>query len=146
MNKELTSNKEYVQWFSDIKIPFRSAQQKAALRVNQELLSLYWQIGEALAIKETEWGDKFIGNLTRDFKVEFPDATGYSKRNLEKMRRWYQFYTEHLTIAQQLVAQIPSEVKGGISQQAIDLHLYNLLLNIPWGHHTLILSKIKNVA
>ena len=160
MKKEITLNKEYLQWLRDIKERIRSSQHRAALKVNQELLSVYWFIGEALATKQTEWGDKFIDNLARDLKVEFPDVTGYSKSNLKYMRRWYAYYSKHneigqqavdqlrlspdFAIAQQAVAQITDKVKSKLGQQAADLNLYHLLLCIPWGHHTLILTKAKD--
>ena len=92
MSKALASG-NYVHWFGEIKNRIRSSQQKAALAVNRELLDLYWFIGEALVAKQTEWGDKFIDNLARDLKVEFPDMKGFSKRNLETIRRWYSFYS-----------------------------------------------------
>jgi predicted nuclease of restriction endonuclease-like (RecB) superfamily len=160
MSKEITANKEYLQWLKDIKERIRSSQHIAALKVNQELLSLYWFIGETLATKQTEWGDKFIDNLARDLKVEFPDVIGYSKSNLKYMRRWYAYYSKHseigqqavdqlrlspdFAITQQVVAQIPDRVRSEISQQAVDLNFYSLLLSIPWGHHTLILTKAED--
>jgi len=159
MTKKITSNKKYLKWLRSIKERIRSSQLRAALKVNQELLSLYWFIGEALATKQTEWGDKFIDNLARDLKIEFPDITGFSKSNLKYMRRWFTYYSNNIEIGQQAVdqlklssdfaivqqsvAQIPDRVKNEIGQQLIDHSLKNLLLCIPWGHHTLILTKIK---
>ena len=160
MSKGVTSNKEYLHLLRDIKERIRSSQMRAGLQVNRELLGLYWFIGEALATKQPEWGDKFIDNLARDLKIEFPDVTGYSKSNLKYMRRWYAYYSKHneigqqavdqlilshdFTIEQQVVAQIPDRDKNEIGQQAVGLSLQNLLLCIPWGQHTLILTKVKN--
>ena len=106
MTKELESNKDYIKWLGDIKNQIRSSQQRASLKVNQELLSLYWYIGEALANKQTEWGDKFIDSLARDLKVEFPDVKGFSKSNLKYMRRWFEYYSERMEISQQAVDQL----------------------------------------
>lgn len=160
MSKEITNHNEYIKWLGEIKERIRSSQQRAALKVNQELLSLYWFIGEALATKQTEWGDKFIDNLARDLKVEFPDVTGFSKSNLKYMRRWYSYYTQHTAIGQQLVdqlkfdrdakivqqavAQIRDKANNEIGQQPVDLNLIQLLFCVPWGHHTLILTKTKD--
>jgi len=76
------------------------------------------------------------------------------------MRRWYTYYSKHneigqqavdqlrlspdFAITQQVVAQISDRVKSEISQQAVNLNFYSLLLCIPWGHHTLILTKAKD--
>lgn len=154
MSAELTS-KDYVHWLGEIKERIRSSQQKAALAVNRELLDLYWFIGEALATKQTEWGDKFVENLARDLKVEFPDMKGFSKRNLETIRRWYSFYFSNMEFAQQAVAQLQIDPKfsnaqqlvaqsSEISQQAVDQNLKTLLFSIPWGQHTVILTKVKS--
>lgn len=154
MSTELTS-KDYVHWLGAIKDRIRSSQQKAALAVNRELLDLYWFLGEALATKQTDWGDKFIDNLARDLKIEFPDMTGFSKRNLETIRKWYSFYSNHLEFAQQAVAQLQIDPKflitqqavaqsSELSQQAVDQNLKTLLFSIPWGQHTVILTKAKS--
>lgn len=154
MSKALASG-NYVHWFGEIKNRIRSSQQKAALAVNRELLDLYWFIGEALVAKQTEWGDKFIDNLARDLKVEFPDMKGFSKRNLETIRRWYSFYSINLEFAQQAVAQLQidpnfsnaqqivaqSEQTG---QQPVDQNVKALLHSVPWGQHTVIITKVKS--
>lgn len=156
MNSNVSLHKEYREWFANLKQRILISQQKAALKVNQELLDLYWFIGEALAVKESVWGDKFISELERDLRLEFPDTKGFSKRNLEYMRRWYVFYTENNTIAQQAVAQIQQASDFSITQQAVaqihsgsdkqmtNLGLSQLLRSIPWGQNQLILTKVKD--
>ncbi len=119
MSEEITGNSEYLQKLGDIKSKIRSSQQRAALKVNQELLSLYWFIGDALASKQTEWGDKFIENLARDLKVEFPDVKGFSKSNLKYMRRWFIYHSSEINIGQQLVDQLKLDPKIKIVQQAV---------------------------
>lgn len=154
MGTELTT-KDYVHWLGEIKERIRSSQQKAALAVNRELLDLYWFIGEALAAKQTEWGDKFIENLARDLKVEFPDMKGFSKSNLKNMRRWFEYYSANAQIGQQAVGQIQFDPKftnaqqlvaqsSELSQQAVDQNLKALLCSIPWGSHIVILTKAKS--
>lgn len=153
MTKELENNKDYIKWLGDIKTQIRSSQQRASLKVNQELLSLYWYIGEALANKQTEWGDKFIDFLARDLKIEFPNVKGFSKSNLKYMRRWFEYYSERMEISQQAVDQLELSNDFSISQQAVDqlnenkivqqavaqnddnktLKFLALLFSIPWG-------------
>jgi predicted nuclease of restriction endonuclease-like (RecB) superfamily len=148
MNIEIASDSDYLHWLGNIKQQIRVSQQKAALAVNHELLGLYWFIGESLSLKITEWGDKFIAHLARDLKVEFPDMKGFSVSNLKYMRRWYSYYAEHSQIGQQLVDQLKIDASFtnnlqwmNPGQQLVDLNLKILLFNIPWGHHTLILTK-----
>lgn len=118
MSKEISS-RDYIHWLGAIKERIRSAQQQASLAVNRELLDLYWFIGEALANKKSEWGDKFIDNLARDLKVEFPDMKGFSKSNLKYMRRWFEFYESNQEIGQQAVDQLKIDSKFKNTQQLV---------------------------
>lgn len=147
MRKKVTQNNDYRYWFGEIKSRIQNSQQKAALKVNQELLSLYWYIGKMLDQTESEWGDKYIDNLSRDLKLEFPEMRGFSKSNLKSMKRWYLFHNQNLIIGQQAVDQLDFKndlnLSIKIGQQAVDQIQNQLLFNIPWGHNLLILSKIK---
>lgn len=151
----LLNNKEYKSFFAQVKEQVKSSQAKAALSVNSSLIHLYWQLGELIVQKQKEnsWGDSVIEQLSRDLNSEFPDASGFSKRNLFNMRRFFLFYNSQKV--QQLVAQITFPKV----QQA--LHQINNLTSdfvgedqrftkvqqavalIPWGHNMLILNKIK---
>ena len=52
------------------------------------------------------WGDGFLKQLSHDLMMEFPEMKGFSKRNLEYIRRWYLFWSKDMSIAQQVVAQL----------------------------------------
>lgn len=121
-NKPLRTD-DYRTFIQDVKLRIQTAQIKAAVAVNEELLHLYWDLGERIVVKQQEsaWGDGFLGQMSRDLQAEFPEMKGFSKRNLELMRQWYRFWAREPAIAQQLVAQIP------------------------WGHNLVIISKIKSV-
>lgn len=73
----------YDDFFRDLKERIRSSQVKAALAVNQELVLLYWQIGQEILQRQQEegWGTKVIDRLAQDLKIEFPAMTGFSPRN-----------------------------------------------------------------
>ncbi|MDH3974608.1 MAG: DUF1016 N-terminal domain-containing protein [Deltaproteobacteria bacterium] len=115
-------NDDYRAFIQDVKERIQSAQIKAAVAVNRELLYLYWDLAERIAVKQQEavWGDGFLAQMSRDLQTEFPKMKGFSKRNLELMRQWYRFWSNESSIAKQLVSQIP------------------------WGHNLVIISKIKN--
>jgi len=76
----LFSDANYAAFLNGLKQRIRSAQIKAALAVNQELILLYWQIGrDILTRQESEgWGAKVIQRLAKDLKREFPDMRGFS--------------------------------------------------------------------
>ncbi|MDP2913466.1 MAG: DUF1016 N-terminal domain-containing protein [Candidatus Omnitrophota bacterium] len=108
MKYNLINSKEYKVWLADIKARVRSAQIKAALSVNIELLKLYWSIGADIVArqKNTKWGDSFLFRLSKDLMAEFPDMKGFSERNLKYIRQWHVFFNRGKAIGQQVVAQI----------------------------------------
>ncbi len=114
---------EYYVWLESIKQKIGSAQLKAAVAVNAELLHLYWDVGKEITAKQDEakWGDAILEQLSIDLRIAFPNIKGFSKRNLYAIRQWYLFYKTTFKIVPQPVAQIP------------------------WGHNRLIISKIRNI-
>ena len=77
----LINQADYLDTIHEIKATIKKAQYKATLKVNSELLLLYYHIGQAIN-RHKVWGNKFIENLSRDLRLEYPDAKGYSVRNL----------------------------------------------------------------
>jgi len=102
--------------------------------------------------KKAVWGDKLIEALSKDLTDEFSDIKGFSRSNLFNIRKWYQFYSQDKAIVQQAVGLIKplkigifSEQYYEISQHAVDQNLLKLFSLVPWGHHVLIITKIKNI-
>jgi len=102
------SNVEYERLLAEIKKRISSAQTRAALAVNRELVLLYWQIGQQIAERqEVEgWGAKVIDRLAADLAREFPGVEGFGARNLRNMRDLAKEWPE-ASIVQQLVAKLP---------------------------------------
>jgi predicted nuclease of restriction endonuclease-like (RecB) superfamily len=98
----------YERFVAGIKERIRSAQIKAALAANAELILHYWEIGtDILASQRQEgWGAKVIDRLAADLQREFPKLSGYSARNLKYMRAFAAAWPNR-AIVQRLVAQIP---------------------------------------
>ena len=86
----VTEKSNYFQLVENIKNQIRHAQYKAVLGANKEQIILYWNIGNVV-IENTVYGSKFIPNLARDIKAEFPNAKGYSVRNLIYMQKFARF-------------------------------------------------------
>ena len=83
----LMNSNEYLNIVESIKQEIRTAQYRATVSINRELLVLYHSIGEVINEHKT-WGNKFVENLAADIKISFPDATGYSVRNLKYMAKF----------------------------------------------------------
>ncbi len=97
---------------------FQNAQYKATLSVNKELIMLYYNIGKIIN-EHKSWGNKFIDNLAADLRIAFPEAKGYSVRNLKYMAKFAATYQD-IEFVQQAVAQIP------------------------WGHTVVLLDKFSD--
>jgi predicted nuclease of restriction endonuclease-like (RecB) superfamily len=158
------TDKAYKQWLLQLKERVRSAQIKAALKVNAELLNLYWDLGGQIIDKErnTEWGQKIIPKLSADLLKEFPELKGFSRTNLFYIRQWYLFYSDAIPIVQQVVGQLPASEKGQQAvaqmlpqpvaktsrrtvQQPVAPIVPQLVGQIPWGHHLQIITKCKDI-
>ncbi len=69
----------YADWLADLKTRIHSAQQRAALAVNRELVLLYWQIGQDILARQAAqgWGAKVIERLSQDLRLAFPEMKGF---------------------------------------------------------------------
>lgn len=141
MNNPSTPIITYQHWSADWKQRIQSAQIKAALQVNREALSLYWELGRDIVIQQetSSWGDGLIPRFAKDLRATFPHLTGFSPRNLFYMRKWYLFYQDQIVIVPQAVAQLQSEFTG------VNNELIILFFSVPWGHHRHILDKCAEV-
>ena len=97
----------YDDLLRDIKARVKTAQVRAALAVNRELVMLYWGVGRDILARQQEqgWGAKVIARLSADLRREFPEMKGFSSRNLVYMQTFAGAYSVEFT--QQVAAQIP---------------------------------------
>ena len=134
---------DYVNWIAEVKHRYRSAQVKAAVKVNAEKLLFNWQFGRDLVQKKAEerWGAGVVEQVSLDLKREFPDAEGFSTRNLWYMKQWYIFYT---SIDSQLLQRVGAEIKERENHQ-FDGDFPLPFALIPWRHHVEIITKCKSI-
>ena len=142
-NMTLAGNSEFKSWVSQLKKDIRSAQVKAAIKVNTELLHLYWRMGADICEKQksASWGDGWLKELSRELMAEFPDMKGFSYRNLRYIRQWYEFYNKRIIIWQQAVAKLDDANR----QQPVAQISEDVFFSVPWGHHLYIMSHCKDV-
>lgn len=100
----LINSDEYLKIVDTVKKNIQAAQYKAVLGANKELIMLYWSIGNVINAHNT-WGSKFIDNLARDIKLDFPDMKGFSVRNLKYMAKLSKLYTDR-EVVQEVLAQL----------------------------------------
>jgi predicted nuclease of restriction endonuclease-like (RecB) superfamily len=97
----------YSDFLREVKERVRSAQVRAALAVNSELVLLYWSIGHDILQRQQTlgWGAKVIDRLSADLRREFPEMQGFSPRNLKYMRAFADTWPDE-AIVQGPLAQI----------------------------------------
>ena len=132
------------RWAPSLKQDIRSAQIRAAIKVNTELLRLYWRMGAEIFEKQktSSWGDGWLKELSYELMAEFPDMKGFSLRNLQYIKQWYLFYNQENTIVQQAVAQLDDDK----SQASVAQISEEIFFSVPWGHHLYIISQCKEVS
>jgi predicted nuclease of restriction endonuclease-like (RecB) superfamily len=99
---------EYINLLDSLKQKIRTAQVKAVLSVNAEMILLYWEIGKSILERQTQegWGQNIINKLSQDLKTSFPEMKGFSPRNLGYMKKFAKLYQDEV-ILQQLAAKLP---------------------------------------
>ncbi|MCX7087848.1 MAG: PDDEXK nuclease domain-containing protein [Methylococcales bacterium] len=99
---------QYTDWLKALKQRIHTAQQRATLAVNRELVLLYWQIGQDILMRQGEqgWGAKVIERLAHDLRAAFPDMKGFSPRNLKYMRAFAEAWPD-AEFVQAVLAQLP---------------------------------------
>ena len=100
-------DKDYGLILKDLKEKIRQARLRASVVVNEQLLQVYWEIGQTILEQQSKqaWGAKIIERLAADLKIEFDDMKGFSARNLRYMRDFAKAYP-NLSIWQPLVAKL----------------------------------------
>lgn len=106
--------------FDEIVELIEQARQRATQAVNTQLIDLYWQVGAYIDNKlgQAEWGDAVVSQLAAHLAKSQPNLRGFTRRNLFRMRQFYQTYNG-------------------------DEKVTALLTQLPWTHNLLILSQSK---
>lgn len=168
MSHDIHIDRDYADWIADIKHRYRSAQVKAAVKVNEEKLLFNWQLGRDLVQMKAEerWGAGVVEQVSMDLKREFPDTDGFSTSNLWFMKKWFLFYSADES--QQKLYQLGREI-GAEKMHHVGVELTNSKLYqsgremtdgefqrrndefpmpfalVPWRHHVEIITKCKSI-
>jgi predicted nuclease of restriction endonuclease-like (RecB) superfamily len=161
MNTDLLKDPELKQWLINLKARIRQSQIKAMIKVNDEMLRLYWDLGRDIVIRQMDakWGGNFFKELSKELMREFPEMKGFSERNLYYIKQFYLFYMQDNTIFQQVGGKLESEnLQQVVAEIQISENKENIILQqvvaefethpifqIPWGHHVQIFTKCKSV-
>ena len=169
------SPRGYTDLLSEVKSRIRQAQTKAILSANAEMIGLYWDIGRIIHLQQKTrgWGASVIPKLATDIRNELPEVKGFSERNIGRMITFYREYADggaflpqavaktsrddESPILPQPVAKLPALSKVTQSSAQLEPGVKvpqavaptpqsgSLLWLIPWGHHALLLEKVKDL-
>ena len=111
---------EIVKLVEDIKKDILKTRVKILSDANKELIYLYFRIGKVIS-ENKKYGSNFINTLSASLKIDFPNAIGFSPRNLARMRKFYDTYRD--------LSNLPMP-----------------LAKLPWSFNCLLLDKIEDIA
>lgn len=135
MTKPITiTDEDYKQWIQEIALRYHRNQIKASIKVNQEMLSFYWDLGHDIVSRHAEnrYGSKFYASISHDLHSLLPNIEGLSERNIRYCKNFYMLYSQWNKILPQVVAK--SEEYPPVLDK---------LCAVPWGHHRVIIDKCK---
>ena len=125
-------DKNYINWITEVSNRFKQSQIKAAVKVNDEMLHFYWQLGKDLHDKKREfsYGKGFYKTISSDLHRLLPEVKSFSETNLKYMQYFYELHPEAANRP-----QVGDDFESNITTS---------VFAIPWGHHKLIIDKCKN--
>jgi predicted nuclease of restriction endonuclease-like (RecB) superfamily len=116
-----STNQEYINLLAEVKQRIQSSQYEALKAVNKQLITLYWEIGSLIVARQKieGWGKSVVDQLAKDLQSEFPGISGFSARNIWRMRDFYLTYIENEKLTP-------------------------MVAEIGWSHNLIILEKCKD--
>jgi hypothetical protein len=157
VSKGISIRSNFATLLTEIKGRIQSAQTRAVLGVNSELVRLYWDIGRMIDERQARegWGAAVIPRLARALHNELPELKGFSERNIKLMLAFYREYPNPSEFVQPAVAQMPSG--RGSSRAAGKLGVPRkvqppvaqlpaaVFWAVPWAHHVMLIQKVKDL-
>ena len=137
---------DYGQFLTDLKARIHSAQLRASLAVNRELITLYWDLGKAIvkAQEERGYGKAVVERLVGDLHRSFPAMKGFSPRNIWRMRAFFLIWTDGVKAGEKVPAGLSGEILPQLVAELDGENLPQAVAEIPWGHNVWLMEKVKN--
>ncbi|MBQ9278069.1 MAG: DUF1016 family protein, partial [Lachnospiraceae bacterium] len=141
MSELIKMDNEYALWINEVGKRYKNSQIKAAVKVNEEMLEFYWQLGKDISNKERkhDYGKAFFKNLSLDLQNVLPDVKSFSVTNLHYMKWFYELYPDV-----QILPQLEVELNTDTNLPQVGVNSEQIIFMIPWGHNKLIIDKCKN--
>jgi predicted nuclease of restriction endonuclease-like (RecB) superfamily len=108
--------------FNEIVNMIETRRNNAYKKVNEELISLYWDFGKYISekVNDSNWGDKIVDKLVEFMKREYPTMKGFNRRGIYRMKQFYETYKDNEFVS-------------------------TLLTQISWSNNVIILSSTNSM-
>ena len=155
----LTDNfRGYAVLLRKIKHRVLIAQQRAIYAANEEMLRMYWDVGEMLQQSQDAdgWGKKTLQRLAVDLKNDYTDIKGFSVRNMQYMMQFFNEYNQEFTmvkvatapITKSLISQLENNPESITKSLVSQIGEYNFTLpvkHLDWTHNLVLIKQVKNI-
>lgn len=111
-------DKSFREICDGIKNDVKDTQLEIMVNANTNLVNLYYRIGKIIS-ENFSWGNKFVENVSFELKNTFPTLKGFSARNLNYMKAFYEEYKD-------------------------DEEFLHLGAKLPWKHNITLMQKVKD--
>ena len=158
MTHLLQINEEYKSWITTVSKRFKTSQIRAAVKVNEELLKFYWELGRDISSlkRNGTFTNEFYTTVSTDLKNALPDVKSFSPTNIKYFQYFYELYASP-QLADLKKANTPQTGNSSKEEPARTLNpqledsknqissfINESIFKIPWGHQRLIIDKCKN--
>lgn len=140
----LTDNfRGYAALLRKIKQRVQVAQQRAIYAVNEEMLRMYWDIGEMLQQSQDidGWGQKTLQRLSVDLKNDYSEIQGFTVRNMQYMVQFFNEYNQELTMVKSAKSSITKPVVSQLGEYNFTLPVKHL----SWSHNLVLIKRVKDI-
>ena len=109
---------EFIKIINNIKKDVINTRNKIMYSANRELINMYFRMGKNIS-ENSKYGSNFVTILSKALKLDFSNSTGFSERNLWRMKNFYEQYKD-FSILPPAVAELP------------------------WTHNYILIEKVKD--
>ena len=129
--------------FAKIKQRVLIAQQRIIYAANEEMLRMYWDVGEMLQQSQDAdgWGKKTLQRLAVDLKNDYSEIKGFSVRNMQCMIQFFNEYNQELTMVKGAVSPIAQSLIAQLEEYNFTLPIKHL----GWTHNLILLQQVKDI-
>ena len=151
MSKSITIlDNDYKHWLVELSQRYHRSQIKAAVKVNEEMLRFYWELGRDIVELHIEerWGTHVVKTLSADLRRQIPEISGVSERNIYYCKRFFkilpQVEAENTPQTEGLLSNKDLPQVGAEISPQVAAKIIADIFAVPWGHHKYIIDKCSD--